>query len=460
MNRLVVVVVSVAVVFHHVIALISKPITVSVKSSYNCVENYQNANYRGNSFSVHANSYIDSQSYSQCHSRSYSNSFGNSYDNNRITKLHSSLQPKDDFITSKQSLLRYKLHLLSVHVRNTLSYPKRKLIDTKNKLQHFFTNQLPMLHYLWPKDDFRLKSFLILSLVAMFLGKWFNIKVPFILQRTIDTISQTASVSNSVAGSITKSATNPSINVLSTASIAILYYGLSRALSVIFSEIKTCLFTNVSQNVLRKFANEIFTHLHSLDSQFHLRTPSGVVSVAYVRAIRGFQGFMFQLIFSVLPTILELFLVSKILYTKFGMIFTMITLLTFISYLSFTIFITQWRVEMRQEIVDIDNQRNGFFIDSILNHEIVKLFTNEQKESKRFDSYLKKLEELAINNTYAIALLNLGQAVLFSIGLTASLFVALRKVNSGVMSIGDLVAINSMLLQLAIPFNFMGYTCK
>ena len=281
----------------------------------------------------------------------------------------------------------------------------------------------------------------------MFAGKYLNIQTPFILQRAIDNI-RTLGVAEAVQQKI----------LVKSAATLLSLYGLSRAMSVVCAEIKTSLFAHVSQNVLRRFANEIFTHLHSLDNEFHQATPSGVISVAYARAVRGFQTTIFQIVFSVVPTFLELFLVSNILFRKFGPQFSAITLATFASYLAFTVWITQWRVAVRKELVDVDNTRNGFFIDSILNQEVIKLFTSEKREGQRFDGYLQRLEQLSIQSTYAIAILNLGQAALFCAGLTASLNIALQRVAAGSMSVGDLVAVNALLLQLAQPFNFIGYT--
>lgn len=317
----------------------------------------------------------------------------------------------------------------------------------KNKLSSIITkinDQLPMLNYLWPNDSINLKIYLILSMMFMFLGKWLNVKVPFMLQKAIDSITSTSDMAT--------------LKIARGARIAIILYGFSRALSVVLSEIKTCLFAHVSQNVLKKFASQIFCRLHQLDSEFHLNTPSGVISVAYVRAVRGFQTFLFQIVFSVLPTALELYLVSSVLFKKCGAIFSLITISSFTIYVAFTIWITQWRVRIRNELVDVDNARNGFFIDSVLNHEVVKLFTNENREQVKFNNYLTRIQELSIETTYAIAVLNLGQAIMFGSGLTLSLLTALKKVGLGTMSVGDLVAVNSMLLQLAIPFNFIGYT--
>lgn len=335
---------------------------------------------------------------------------------------------------------------------NGLGWALKRVVQLPVKcaqtVTNFFRTQLPMLRYLWPEDNMRLRVYLVLSMMFMFLGKWFNTKVPFILQRAIDAIP--TMVEANKVGSYT------GVSV----ALAILFYGLSRAAAVVCEETKTCLFTNVSQNVLRKFAYQIFSHLHTLGSDFHLQTPSGTISVAYVRAVRGFQALMFQLVFSVAPTLLELTMVANILYRKFSPTFALITVGTFTSYMLFTIFVTQWRVNLRREIVEVDNTRNGFFIDSLLNQEVVKLFNNQKQEISRFDGYLARMQKLNIESTYSIAVLNIGQAVLFCAGLTTSLLVALGRVQAGSMSVGDLVAVNSMLLQLAIPFDFIGYTCK
>jgi hypothetical protein len=323
---------------------------------------------------------------------------------------------------------------------NPLSFAR----EGTNKIITFFRTRLPMLQYLWPADNVKLRVYLVLSMVLMFTGKWFGTRAPFMLQRAIDNIS-TQSTTQRVGMSV---------------AAAVIFYGLSRAMAVVCEEMKTCLFTCVSQNVLRKFAHQMFSHLHSLGSDFHLQTPSGVISVAYVRAVRGFQAFMFQLIFYAAPVFLEMAMVARILSNKFSPVFAAITLSTFVTYLVFTLFVTQWRVRVRREIVEVDNARNGFFIDSLLNQEVVKLFNNEQKEIARFDTYLDRMKRLNIESTIAIATLNIGQAVLFSAGLTASLLVALRRVQSGTMTVGDLVAVNAMVLQLALPFDFIGYTCK
>jgi len=338
------------------------------------------------------------------------------------------------------------LNRIKLGLSKTQNVILKPIRNTKNKIKSTIqkiNEQLPMLQYLWPSDNLQLKVYLILSMVFMFMGKWLNVKVPFMLQAAVDSISTTDMAATKIAKG---------------AGMSLFFYGFSRALSVVFSEIKTVLFAHVSQNVLKKFASQIFSHLHQLDSDFHLNTPSGVISVSYVRAVRGFQTFLFQIVFSVLPTVLELYLVSSVLFKKCGAIFSFITISSFSIYIAFTVWITQWRVRIRNELVDVDNARNGYFIDSILNHEVVKLFTNENREQTKFNNYLTRIQELSIETTYAIAVLNLGQAVMFASGLTLSLLTALKRVGDGTLSVGTLLAVNSMLLQLSVPFNFIGYT--
>jgi ATP-binding cassette subfamily B protein len=354
--------------------------------------------------------------------------------------------------------------LAPIALLNILTRSPRNAIEWVNR-------ELPMIKFLWPEDDMRLRMFLVGSLLTMLAGKWVNVQVPFIMQSAIDAasiIGKEKLVGEAEVARAIPRALVPLVQSLTTSTgqtslagvgtILLLFYGIAKALSVVFAEVKTSLFAHVSQNVLRKFANQIFAHLHSLDSEFFTATPSGVISQAYARAVRGFQTMLFQIVFSITPTLVELVLVCSVLYTRLGGIFSAVTLATFVSYLAFTVWITRWRVQLREKLVAVDNARNGFFVDSILNQETVKLYTQESREGARFNTYLQSMADLQIQSTYAIAALNLGQAVLFTTGLTASLIIALHRVSAGLMSVGDLIAVNASMLQLSIPFNFIGYT--
>jgi len=336
------------------------------------------------------------------------------------------------------------------------------------------TQPSSILPFLWPKDQPHLIIYFSLSLIFLYFGNWLNLRVPFLLQQTIDSISsQTlppifshpilSKLILPVVGFLQPflSFLGPKAGIVcNPIAGAFALYGLTRVLSVICAECKAYFFAHVSQSVLRNFAKSIFAHFHSLDSAFHLHTPSGVISVAYVRAVRGFQTLLLELVFSIAPTFLDLVLVSGMLYKQFGWRFASVTLATFSAYLCFTIWITQWKTKLRQELVQIDNKRNGFFIDSVLNHEVVKLFSNQGKEIRRYDRYLGRIQQLSIDCTYLIAWLNIGQAALFATGLVTLLLLAYQQMTLGKMTLGDLVAVNGVFWQLATPFNNMGYTCK
>jgi ABC-type multidrug transport system fused ATPase/permease subunit len=214
--------------------------------------------------------------------------------------------------------------------------------------------------YIWPKEP-KLRLYLVASLVLMYYSKWFNIKIPFILQNTIDSVSKVEAVKGGSAAVFRKAVS------------AIIFYCSFRAISVILAEIKTCLFSHVWNDLIRKYANNIFSHMHSLDSNFHMLHPSGILSVAYVRAIRGFQSIIFQTAFSVIPTVLELIMVAGILFKRFGVVFSSITIATFFVYSLFTMWVTKWRVTLRKRQVEVDNARNAFLIDSFLHHEVRRI---------------------------------------------------------------------------------------
>eukprot|EP00613_Pedinella_sp_CCMP2098_P071695 CAMPEP_0171920786 /NCGR_PEP_ID=MMETSP0993-20121228/19555_1 /TAXON_ID=483369 /ORGANISM="non described non described, Strain CCMP2098" /LENGTH=736 /DNA_ID=CAMNT_0012557923 /DNA_START=9 /DNA_END=2215 /DNA_ORIENTATION=+ len=291
-----------------------------------------------------------------------------------------------------------------------------------------------MAAYLWPKGDRRTKSLLMASLSFLFVGKLLNAQVPFILQRAVDSSGSTLPLG------------------------LFFLYGMSRVATVAFNELKTATFAHVSQRALRRFSNSIFSHLHVLDASFHNANPSGLLSVAYVRGVRGFQAVLFQLVFAVVPTILELGITAAVLTRRCGPKYALATLATFVSYCAFTSGMTEWRMRIRRKLVAVDNDRNAYFVDAMANSETVKLFANEKHELNRFDGYLGQIQALNIQNTYAIAVLNVGQAVIFSAGLTAVMLFTAIEVKAGLMSIGNIVAVNGLLLQLQQPFNFIGYT--
>jgi ABC-type transport system involved in Fe-S cluster assembly fused permease/ATPase subunit len=300
-----------------------------------------------------------------------------------------------------------------------------------------------MAAYMWPRGDYRTKGLLLSSLTFLVVGKLLNAQVPFVLQRAVDRFSSGGCVA-AVGGA---------------ASLSLFFvYGLSRVVTVLLNELKTVTFAHISQSALRRFSNTIFGHLHVLDNRFHHDNPSGLLSVAYVRGVRGFQAILFQLVFAVVPTMAELIITATVLTRRCGSKYALATLATFVTYCSYTSLITEWRMKIRRALVDVDNSRNAYFVDSMANSETVKLFSNEAHEAAKFDRFLGAIHFYNLRNTYAIALLNVGQAAIFSLGLTLVMFFTAAEVAAGRMTVGNIVAVNGLLLQLQQPFNFIGYT--
>ena len=301
-----------------------------------------------------------------------------------------------------------------------------------------------MVSFVWPRGEPRTKLLVVGSVICLVAGKYVSVRVPLLLQRAIDAMA--AGGSPAAAGAMAPGA-------------VLVCYGAARVLATVFQELKTTLFARVSQSAVRRFAASVFRHLHALDTSFHLRHPTGTLSVAYVRGTRGFQSILFQMVFSVVPTLVELSLSGWLLASRCGTPFAATTLGMFAVYTAFTAKLTEWRVRIRRRLVTVDNARNAYFVDSLMNHETVKLFGGEDWELRRYESrYLRRIEKANLRNTLSIACLNVGQALLFSMGLTACMLLSLQGVRSGAMGVGDLVAVNGILLQLSVPFNFVGFT--
>jgi len=321
---------------------------------------------------------------------------------------------------------------------------QRKMLrgDVRNNLDLLRT----LLHYVWPLKSgfkaFRTKVFLLLSVVCLFLGKLVGVKGPFLLQKAVDQMVQT----------------KPAQGQAVVPFLLFGMYGLAKTIAVFLAECKTILFTFVSQNASRDYAQRIFNHLHMLDSTFHHNNPTGLLSVAYVRGIRGFQAILFQLVFTVVPTVLEVTMVSSVLARRFGAGYLIATVVMFLSYCGFTVAITEYRVDLRRDLVTVDNSRTAFFVDSFANHEVVKLFSNEHRELAQFDQYLQRILKTSLVNTWVVSSLNLGQTLIFQLGLFTIMVLSATKVAAGAMTVGQLVAVNGLLLQLAVPFHFIGTT--
>ena len=293
-----------------------------------------------------------------------------------------------------------------------------------------------LLPYLW-----EFKSRVVIAMGLLVLAKLANVAIPLALKQIIDALDKSHAV-------------------LVMPVFLIVGYGLLRLFSTLFGELRDAVFAKVTQRAIRRVALQVFEHLHSLSLRFHLDRQTGGVSRDIERGTRGIGFLLNFTLFNVLPTLLEIGLVALILLKKYNVWFAVITFITLVIYILFTLFITEWRMVVRRTMNDLDSKANTRAIDSLLNYETVKYFGNEQYEARRYDHNMEHWETAAVRNQTSLALLNAGQSVIIAIGITALMLLAAEEVVRGRMTIGDLVLVNVFMLQLYMPLHFLGFVYR
>ena len=289
--------------------------------------------------------------------------------------------------------------------------------------------------YLW---DYRIR--ISAALAFMGVAKLANIGVPLTLKAIVDGFERPSAATQIVAVPIA----------------LLLVYGLLRLSTSLFNELRNAIFAQASQRSIRRIANEIFRHLHRLSLRFHLDRQTGGVSRDIERGSRSTNQLLHYLIFSILPTIFEISVVTVILLVIYDAWFAIITLTTVALYFIYTYLVTAWRTKFRVRMNEMDSRANSTAVDTLINYETVKYFGNEDYESARFDAHLKEWEKASVKSETTLAMLNVGQGVIIATGLTIIMMLASRGVVVGTMTIGDFVLVNAFLIQLYIPLNFLG----
>ena len=304
-----------------------------------------------------------------------------------------------------------------------------------------FKPLLNLLPYLWPKGNNNFKIRLILAIFFLVLAKLANVSVPIFLGKSVDALDNL----------------NKTLLILIVPISLITAYGIARFLHAGFGEIRDALFVKIGQNAMRRAALKVFNHLHSLSLKFHLNRQTGALSRIIDRGIGGIEFTLRFVTFNVFPTLLEICLVCLILINLFSWYFSFITFIVILFYIIFTFTVTEWRVKIRKKMNEADNVRGQKSIDSLLNFETVKYFNNEEYESLRYDKALENYEIFAVKSAISLTFLNAGQALIISIGMIGMMVLAAYQVQDGAMSIGDFIIVNTYLIQLAIPLNFIGF---
>lgn len=294
-----------------------------------------------------------------------------------------------------------------------------------------------LLPYIW-----QFKGRLLLALSLLTLAKIANVGIPLALKGAVDAL-------------------DPQLQEFIYLPVGMLVaYGLLRFTSSLFSELRDALFAKVIFRSVRRINGKIFEHLHNLSLRFHLQRQTGGISRDIERGSRGISFLLNFMIFNIIPTLVEIVLVTVILLRNYDSIFAIITTSTILLYIIYTLIITEWRMRFRRKMNEMDSKANNQAIDSLLNYETVKYFNNEHYELQRYDKTLSSWETSAIKNQTSLSLLNIGQGIIIAVGLTSLMLLAGQGVVAQELTIGDLVLINAFLLQLYLPLGFLGFVYR
>ncbi len=293
-----------------------------------------------------------------------------------------------------------------------------------------------LLPYLWVY-----KWRVLAALICLVGAKMANVGVPLVLKKLID--------------ALTISPSDPhALLVLPLG--ALVAYGALRFSTTLFTELREFLFARVTQRAVRTIALKVFRHLHALSLRFHLNRQTGGMTRDIERGTRGVSSLVSYSLFSILPTLVEITLVLGYLGTHYDAWFAGITAIALVTYITFTVTVTEWRTHFRRTMNDLDSKANTKAIDSLINYETVKYFGNEDYEAKRYDEGLQKYEQAAVRSQTSLSFLNSGQSLIIAAAVTAILWRATQGVIDKTMTLGDLVLVNSFMIQLYIPLNFLG----
>jgi ATP-binding cassette, subfamily B, heavy metal transporter len=302
--------------------------------------------------------------------------------------------------------------------------------------------------YIWPSDRADLKMRVIWSMVLLLIAKLATLAVPFTFKWAIDALTgaDTAPVQSA----------NWTLWLIASPVIMTLSYGGLRVLMAVLTQWRDGIFARVAMHAVRKLAYLTFVHMHELSLRFHLERKTGGLTRVLERGRTGIEVIVRMVILQLIPTIVEVTLLTAVLLWKFDWRYVLATMVTVVVFMYYTYLATEWRIEIRRRMNESDTDANAKAIDSLLNYETVKFFGAETREATRYDRSMERYERASVKTYTSLAVLNTGQAVIFTAGLTATMLMCAIGVRSGQNTVGDFVMINAMMIQLYQPLNFMG----
>ncbi|MEC7586024.1 MAG: ABC transporter ATP-binding protein/permease [Pseudomonadota bacterium] len=293
--------------------------------------------------------------------------------------------------------------------------------------------------YTAPRGDWRVRGRIAAAFGALVAARGSNIITPLLYGAAVDMVNDEAGFS------------------LKILLLLVAGYALARLGQQVFSEAKQYLFASVAQRAVRGAAITCFAYLHQLSLRFHLERQTGGLTRAIDRGAKGIEFLLTIVFFEVLPLFVEVLLVSIILWSMFGGFYAAVTILTVAAYAYFTIRVTEWRIKFRREMNEADEEAATRAVDSLLNYETVKYFNAEGSETERYDEALKKYETMAVRSRTSLSVVNIGQGTIIAIGMMLMMGMAGLHIQEGKLTVGDFVTVNTYLLQLYVPLNFLGW---
>ncbi|HEY7246359.1 MAG TPA: ABC transporter ATP-binding protein/permease [Xanthobacteraceae bacterium] len=330
------------------------------------------------------------------------------------------------------------------HLRSTAAL-KREVFAEGGSLLTIMRGLWP---YIWPCNRRDLKLRVGAAMVLLLAAKLTTIAVPFTFKWTTDALTGEGSAPVARSSWITWALAAPILMTLA--------YGGMRILMALLTQLRDGIFAKVAMNAVRRLAYRTFEHMHELSLRFHLERKTGGLTRVLERGRNAIETIVRMVIMQLVPTIIELALVTAVLLYQFDWRYVVVILATVACYMTYTFYATEWRIGIRRRMNDSDTDANVKAIDSLLNYETVKYFVAEEREAKRYDRSIARYEDASVKAYVSLAVLNAGQATIFTLGLAAVMVMCARGIQQGVNTVGDLVMINTMMIQLYQPLNFMG----
>ena len=302
--------------------------------------------------------------------------------------------------------------------------------------------------YIWPSDRADLKHHVLMSLGTLLLSKFATISVPFAFKWATDALSGEGTAPVATNSWLTWAIATPVLMTIA--------YGSLRIIMAILQQARDGLFAKVAMHAVRRLANLTFVHMHQLSLRFHLERKTGGLTRVLERGRNGIETIVRMVILQAVPTVIELSLIVGVLLYHFDWRYVIVVLVTVALYMIYTYYATEWRIGIRRRMNDSDTEANTKAIDSLLNYETVKYFSAENHEAERYDRSMERYERASVMSYSSLAVLNAGQATIYTVGLTVSMVMCAYGIANGRNTIGDFVMINAMLIQLYQPLNFMG----